>query len=133
MMKKVSSIIVITLIAVFCLTGCGESNTVEKCVVSNNSYSTTDTIKDALQPENLTAEEIAYASVDFIESPKGMEYTIKWYLNGQEIKSETKATQEDKRDVIVYELDADVAAAGTLEVEIIYNDVVLYSEQVEIQ
>ena len=32
-----------------------------------------------------------FASVYFIESPKGMEYTVKWYLDGAEIKNRDKS------------------------------------------
>jgi hypothetical protein len=62
-----------------------------------------------------------------------MEYTVKWYLDGTEVKSETKATVNDMQDIIVYELETEQAVEGTLKVEVIYKDTTLLTKELKIQ
>lgn len=131
---KIVSIIAIVLTMLLTLAGCGgNSNTVQRCIVSNDSFTTRDSLDAASQPENLTEKENVYVSVYFIEAPKGMEYTVKWYLDGNEIQSETKATINDMKDIIVFKLDAEKASAGTLEVKVMYDDTMLFSKEIEIK
>ncbi len=133
-MRKLIAIILAATFLAMILTGCGNHNdTVQNCIISNMSYASKEDIDSAIQPEVLGANEIVYASVCFIESPKGMEYTVKWYHNGTEIMSETKATVNDKRDVLVYTLDKEGVEAGTLKVEIIYKDTILLEKELELQ
>ncbi len=58
---------------------------------------------------------------------------MKWYLDGTEIKSETKATEGDLQDIVIYELEAGQVSGGTLKVEVIYKDTTLLSKEIEIQ
>lgn len=121
-MKKVIAIFIV----VATLTGCnGNDNTVQTYIVSNTSYDSQDELESATQTDTLTVDEPIYTSIHFVESPKGMEYTVKWYLDGTEIKTETKATVNDTQDVVAYELDGEQAVEGTLKIEIIYKDTTL--------
>lgn len=115
------------------MTGCGQLNTVESYVVSNAFYEEKSDIEDATQPEIIAQNEPVYASVYFIESPKGMEYTAKWYLDGTEIKTDVQVTTTDKAGVIVYSLEADQVVAGTLKFEITYNDDILCSQELVVE
>ena len=56
-----------------------------------------------------------------------MEYTANWYLDGTEIKTDVQETTTDMAGVIVYSLEADQVAVGTLKFEITYNDDILCS------
>ena len=133
-MRKIIAIILAAALLTVVLSGCGNHNdTVQNCIISNMSYASKEDMDSAIQPEVLSANETVYTSVYFIESPKGMEYTVKWYHNDTEIMSETKATIHDKRDVLVYTLDKEGVEAGTLKVEIIYKDTVLFEKELEIQ
>lgn len=116
------------------LAGCGGSdNTIQNCIVANESYTTQSNLQAAAQPESLAKSNPVYVSVHIIESPKGTEYTVKWYLDDTEIKSETKATQKDTQDIIVYALDAENVAVGTLKVDIAYKNTVLFSRALPVE
>ncbi|MDD5935257.1 MAG: hypothetical protein PUC65_06830 [Clostridiales bacterium] len=62
-----------------------------------------------------------------------MTYTVKWYLDGSEIKSETKATQKDTQDIVVFELEEEQVIEGSLKVEVIYKDTILLTKELTIQ
>lgn len=62
-----------------------------------------------------------------------MAYTVKWYLDGSEIKSETKATQKDTQDIVVFELEEEQVIEGSLKVEVIYKDTILLTKELTIQ
>lgn len=133
-MRKISIRLALALIIAVILTGCGgNDDTIQGCIISNTSYTSQKELDLASQPDNLIAEEKVYASIHFIESPKGMKYTAKWYLDGTEIKIETKKTVNDVQDVVVYELDAEQALVGTLKLELIYKDTVLLTKELKIQ
>lgn len=102
-------------------------------VIANESYLVQDDLEAVEQPEFIKAGETVYASIHFIESPQGMEYSVKWYLNDVELKKETKATQNNFQDIIVYELEAEDIIAGTLKIEVSYKDMVLLSKEISIQ
>jgi hypothetical protein len=133
-MRKISIRLVVALIMTVVLTGCaGKDDTVQSCIISNTSYTSQKELESASQPDHLIANENVYTSIHFIETPKGMEYTVKWYLDGTEIKTESKKTVNDLQDVVVYELDAKQALAGTLKLEVIYKDAVLLTKELKIQ
>ena len=112
-MKKVTVLLITILMMAVSLVGCGgNDDTIQTCIISNSSYSLQEELESANQEDALIVNEPVYASVHFVESPKGMEYTVKWYLDGTEIKSETKATEKDMQDIVVYELEAEQAAAA---------------------
>ena len=54
-------------------------------------------LEKAAQPEQLKAGKDVYLSVYFIESVKGMEYTVKWYMNEKEIKTDTQKFPVEKK------------------------------------
>lgn len=118
--KNFSAFLLIAALLMMLMTGCGQQNTVESFVVSNSPFEEKADIEDATQPEKVFENEPVYASVYFIESPKGMEYTANWYLDGTEIKTDVQETTTDMAGVIVYSLEADQVAVGTLKFEITY-------------
>ena len=133
-MKKVTVLLITILMMAVSLVGCGgNDDTIQTCIISNSSYSSQEELESANQEEALIVNEPVYASVHFVESPKGMEYTVKWYLDGTEIKSETKATEKDMQDIVVYELEAEQAVAGSLKLEVIYKDTILLTKELIIQ
>ncbi len=133
-MKKLLSLFVIIIMITTVLSGCGSNDdTIQTCIISNTGFTSQSKLEAAEQTQTLKAGESVYASVHFIESPKGMEYTAKWYLDGSEIKSETKETVNDTHDIVVYELEAEKSVAGTLKLEVIYNDTVLRTQELKIQ
>jgi len=116
------------------LTGCGGStNTVETCVLSHEQYSEKDDLENASQPEYFEAGHDIFASVRFIESPLGMAYTGKWYIDGSEVKIEPKEMVTDKSGIIIFSLEADEVIAGMVRFEILYNDDVLFSKELAVQ
>lgn len=133
-MKKFLLLVLGAMLIMVILVGCGSSDdTIQTCIVANESYSEKSDLEAARQPESLTADSAVYASIHFIESPKGMEYTVKWYLDGTKIKTETKATQNDTEDTIIYELEAKNIAAGSLKVEVLYKDTVLLTKELSVK
>ncbi len=131
--KKYSAFLLIAVLLTSLMAGCGRVNTVESFVVSNSPYEQKATIEDATQPEKVSVNEAVYASVYFIESPKGMDYTAKWYLDNTEIKTDTQETTTDMAGVIVYSLEADKVTAGTLKFEIIYDGDILCSKELIVE
>lgn len=133
-MKKVTVLLITILMMAVSLVGCGgNDDTIQTCIISNSSYSLQEELESANQEDALIVNEPVYASVHFVESPKGMEYTVKWYLDGTEIKSETKATEKDMQDIVVYELEAEQAVAGSFKLEVIYKDTILLTKELIIQ
>ncbi|MDO9492386.1 hypothetical protein [Acetobacterium sp.] len=123
--------VLITGIAIlFLLTGCGESTPIEGLVISNEPYESSAEIGNAEQPTELSVSDTVYGSVSFIESPKGMKYQAKWLLDGKEIKIDEKTMETDKRGELVFPLEAQKLAAGTLKLQILYKDEVLAEKEV---
>ena len=133
-MKKILVLVFGTILCIALLAGCGKNDdTVETCIVANESYAERAALEAAAQPESLAAGHTAYTSAHVVESPKGMQYTVKWYLNGTQVKAETKATENDLQDTLVYELEAEKAVAGSLKVEVLYNDTVLLTKELAVK
>ena len=105
-------------------------NTVETCVLSNLKYIDKAELEKAKQPERFDAGREIYASVYFIESPLGMEYNSKWFLNDKEIKNETKAMTANKHGIINFSLEAEKVIAGKIRFEIRHRDEMIYSKEV---
>lgn len=133
MTKKFSVLLLFAALLMALLSGCGQLDTVESFVVANTPYEQKAAIEDATQPEKVSVNEAVYASVYFIESPKGMEYTAKWYLDDTEIKVDTQKTTTNMAGLIVYTLEADKIAAGTLKFEITYGDDILCSKELVVE
>lgn len=133
-MKKIITLILALIMITASISGCGGyDNTIQNIVVSNTSYTAENDFKSAPQPETLSFGEPIFASIYFIESPKGMEYTVKWYIDENEVKSETKATVNAPKDIMVYELEEDKASAGNLKIEVMYKDTVLFTKEIKIE
>lgn len=133
-MKKFISIMIVFISLSVILAACGgNSNTVQNYNISNTSVTSINELEGMEQPTTLTAGEQIYANIHFIESPKGTEYAAIWYMDGTEIKRETKETENDMQDLIVYELEAEQVLSGALKLEIAYKDTILLTKEIEIQ
>lgn len=133
-MKKFMILLSFFLLVMVTFTGCSsQDDTIQTCIIANTEYATIGDLDEAKQEEELAAEKSVYASIHFIESPKGMEYTVTWYLEDTEVKSETKATTQSTQDVVIYELEAEQAVAGTWKLEVIYKDTILLTKNFELQ
>lgn len=124
--------LLMSLMTAVMLTGC-EGSPVQKCVIDNVSYSEQSTMDEAVQKDSINLEEAIEASIEFIESPEGMEYEVKWYLEDEIIYSETKAIVQDKHDILVYTLETDTLTEGTLKLEVVYKDKVIFTKEVKLQ
>lgn len=132
-MRATKNGLILILIMVFTLVPAGcESNTISNFIISDRQYNQKDDLKNAKQPEQLEAGKDIYASVYFIESPKGMEYTAKWFINGNEIKTDTQKMPTDRKGVIIFSLDKDKVTAGTLKFELSYKGETLASKELVI-
>ena len=129
-MKKlihISAMAILCICALLLLTGC-EDDPVEKFIVANEAYATADAMEAAAQPEALRAGETVYASISFIESPKGMKYAVEWLLDGTQVFAEEKEMETDKRGIIVYELPGDKATAGQLALRVLYKGKLIFEK-----
>ncbi len=116
------------------LTGCnGNTNTIQSCVISHEQYTEKEALEKAVQPDQFDKNQAIYASVYFIESPLGTEYTAKWSVDDKEVKTETQAMQTDKCGIMVFSLDADKVTAGTAKFEVVYGEDVLLSKELIVQ
>jgi len=134
-MKKIENIaflLVIITVFALALVGCGEFDTISNYIVSDQQYTDRSDLESAKQPEQLTAGKDVYASVYFIESPKGMEYTAKWFIDGKEVKTDTQKMPTDKSGVIIFSLEGDKVSAGTLKFEVIYDSDILVSKELTV-
>jgi|LSQX01.3.fsa_nt_gb hypothetical protein len=130
---KISSFLLVSLtVLALALIGCGESNTVSSFIISNQRYTERSDLESAKQPEQLTAGRDVYASVYFIESPRGMEYTAKWFVNGNEAKIDMQKMPTDRNGIIVFSLEGNKVIAGTLRFEISYDGDILASKELVI-
>ena len=55
--KKLSSLLLITVLVMALMAGCGQQNTVESFVVSNSPFEEKADIEDATQPEKVSENE----------------------------------------------------------------------------
>ncbi|HEY5555667.1 hypothetical protein [Acetobacterium sp.] len=102
-------------------------------MIANQPYEEKVALEKADSPSEFSAQTPLYASVYFIESPKGMKYKAKWFLNDQEIKSEEKEMPTDKNGVIVYSLAADKVSAGNLKLQILFRNEILTEQLITIK
>jgi hypothetical protein len=129
--KDLTFLLAIITVFALALAGC-ESSTVAGFIVSDRQYTDISDLDRAEQPKQLAAGKDVYASVYFIESPKGMEYTAKWFIDGNEVKTDTQKMPTDRKGMIVFPLEGGRVAAGTLKVEICYGGDVLKSKEIVI-
>ena len=129
---KAAFLLVLAMVLTIALAGCEGSNTVSSFVISDRQYTERSDLESAKQPEQLTAGKDIYASVYFIESPKGMEYTVKWFVNGNEVKTDKQKMPSDSEGMIVFALEGDKVIAGTLKIEISFGGDILASRELVI-
>lgn len=132
-MKTIKNAVLLLVIITFftlMLAGCRESNTVSNYIISDVQYTEKADLESAVHPEQLKAGKDVFASVYFIESPKGMEYTAKWYMDGNEVKTDNQKMPTDKHGIIVFLLEGDKTTAGTLKFEVSYGSDVLASREI---
>ena len=133
-MKKILLIaIILCFVSVPLLSGCGESTPVESFVLSDQELGERDAIENAAQPAEFTTGKDIFACVSFIESPKGIQYAVRWMQDGQTIKTEDKEMAAGPRGVLVYTLEKEKLRAGTLTVQILYKDEVLAEKSVTVK
>ncbi len=114
------------------LTGCGNSTPIQKCVIATEKFDSQETIDQAEVSEELAAGEALYASIDIIESLKGMKYTVKWFLEDQEIKTEEKEITESPRCLLIYELEKEKVQKGKWKIQIFHRDTLLMEQEITI-
>lgn len=134
-MKKlicISIALILCISCIFALVGC-ESNTVSNIVIANEQYTDKASLEKAKQRAELPKDKDVYASIYFVESPKGMKYTANWSYDGEVIKSEEKEMNKNQHGVIVYALEADKIKAGTLKLEIKYKDYVATESEITVK
>lgn len=129
--RNIIFLMVFLTLVILALSGC-ESNTVANFIISDKQYTVNSDLESAKQPEELTAGQDIYASVYFIESPKGMEYTARWFINGDEIKTDTQKLLTDRKGIIAFFLEGEKVTAGTLKFEAIYKDSILAEKELVI-
>jgi len=135
-MKKFNSfLLMLTFCAslAFMLVGCNDTSPITGIVISNEQYATQAAVDKATQPTELAKDKDLYASVSFIESPKGMKYTAKWLFNDKEIKTEEKEMTTDKMGVIVFTLETGKLEEGTLKLQIIYKGNILAKKEIKVK
>ena len=130
--KIVTFLIALITVFALALVGFGESDTVSKYIISDHKYTEKADLENAAQPEQLTAGKDAYASVYFVESPKGMEYTAIWFIDGNEVKTDTQKMPTDKRGVIIFSLEGDKVSAGTLKFQVSYEGDIMVSKELTV-
>lgn len=129
-MKKIATILMLCISLMMIFTACGsKDNTIQNIIVSDKQYTKQADIEHAKQQTSFSAGTNLYASIYFIESPKGMKYTAKWFLNNKEIEPEEKEMVSDKCGIIIYSLEADKVAAGKLKLQIVYGNDILYEKE----
>lgn len=127
---KMKKLISMSIALIFCissmltLVGC-DSSPISNIIIANEQYSDEASLQEAKQPEALSKDSDVYASIYFIESPKGIKYTAVWSYNGEVIKTDEKGMTVNQHGIIVYPLEADKLKEGTLKLEIEYNDKIL--------
>lgn len=125
-------VLIILFVLALALAACDGSNTVAGLIVSDRQYTQKNDLESAEQPEQLAARKDIYASVYFIESARGTEYTAKWYIGGNEVKTDTQKLLTDRKGMIVFSLERDKVRAGTLRFEIWYDNYNLASKELVI-
>ena len=135
-MKKFNNFLLMLIICAsfaFMFAGCNDTSPVTNIVISNEQYTNQTAIDKAQQPTELAKDKDIYASVNFIESPKGMKYTAKWLFDDKEIKTEEKEMTTDKMGVLVFPLETDKLKEGTLKLQIIYKDNILAKKEIKVK
>lgn len=130
-MKPLFHIIALAQLLAFGLAGC-TGTTVERCIVADAQYVTVEEVSEAQQPTSINSGQDAFASIEFIESPKDMQYSVKWYSNGNLVKEKTKAVP-DIHSVLIYKLDGSKVAPGNLRADVLFRNEVIHTQEVDVK
>jgi hypothetical protein len=127
-MKKIIGPIVIFIACVILVAAFASRthiNTVAGIAVANEQYYDQAAIESAVKPKELPKDKDVYASIYFIESPKGMKYRVKWFMDDEEIKAEEKEMTTNTKGYIIYMLEKEKLHEGTLKLQVLYKESVL--------
>lgn len=111
----------------------GHSSVVMHFVVAAQEYRSSSEVEVAQTQEILKAGEDLFASVYFIESPRGTEYEVRWVSGNTVIETVKKEMVEDKRGVLTFMLPAKKALPGTYDVQIRTRGKTITSTTVSVQ
>lgn len=131
-MKKIYiiGIILFVIVAGFIYFAVSRDNTVvQDLVISNEKCEDADSIDDMEEPDSYTAGKELYANIYFIESPKGTEYTLKWYRNDTEVYSSKLEMQEDRKGLLIFNIEGSIVTEGSWKIEVINRDKVVYTKE----
>lgn len=131
MAKRISVLSIALIIMMLLFTAC-DSSPVSGVIISNQSYTAREDFDTVSSPTELNKEKELYASVYFIESPKGMEYTVKWLMDGEELKTETKPMETEPHGALVFSLESGKLKAGTLKLQILYKEELLAEKEITV-
>ena len=96
----------------------GHSSVVMHSVVDTKEYTNRAEIEKAEEKTAFETGADLFISVDFIESPKGTEYEVRWVSGDTVVETVKKKMVEDRRGVLTFLLPADKVLPGTYEVQI---------------
>lgn len=131
MAKRLAILSLLLIVVMLVFTAC-DSSPVSGVIISNQSYTAREDFDTISSPAELQKEYNIYASVYFIESPKGMEYTIKWLMDGEEVKTETKPMEINQHGALVFLLESGKLKAGTLKLQILYKEELLAEKEITV-
>lgn len=123
---KFGALIVFLTIIVFCFAGC-EDSTVSTVVLSNTQITEESALNSSADTTIQSGKDL-YANVLFVESPKGMKYTAKWFKDKKTLKTDEQAMTSDKKGIISFKLDGKQVTVGKYIFEIDYKDKNIYSK-----
>ena len=130
--RHITAITLLLCLSLLFFTGC-DSSPIAALVVDSQAYETGTALDSAQQPATLEAGSDVHASMRVIESPLGMKYTAKWFLNGKEIFSEEKATTQDKTCILVFTLDKALVGKGALKMQIQHRGQTLIEKEIPVE
>ena len=139
MKKKVIIIILVVvalLLGVMVVTHMGNDDTpIVSGIIANKSFNNYKDLEAAKQSQELSNKNDIFATVHYIESPKGEKYVAKWTLNGKDIKKETLEVTGDTQGVLTTKISSSDLAEGKLQFCILSNakNKILYSNQITLK
>lgn len=117
-------------VLILTMAGC-ESSTVSKVIFSGQEISDIKVLDQTDSLESAPAGTELYANVLFIESPKGMEYGVKWTRDGSVVKEDAGKMGTDRKGVISYRIEGDKLTSGEYTLEIYYKDKKIHEAKIK--
>lgn len=129
-MKKSVIFIVICCVVLAGITACSkQDDTISFMVIADEQYASKNELELAQQEKVFSEQTELFANVYFVESPIGMKYKVKWFLDNQEVKEEEKEMTTDKSGVIAYNLEASKVQKGNYKFQILFKNQVLEEKE----